>query len=78
MRVFAQSLAGEARKWFTSLHNATIVDFPAFEVLFKNKWEDKKNPCHFLSQYHSMRRKESESIQEFSDRFMKVYNAIPA
>ena len=25
-----------------------------------------------------MRRKESESIQEFSNRFMKVYNSIPA
>lgn len=61
-----------------SLQNDTIVDFSAFETLFKNKWEDKKNPRHYLSQYHSMRRKECEFVQEFSDRFMKVYNAIPA
>ena len=25
-----------------------------------------------------MRRRESESVQKFSDRFIKVYNAIPA
>ena len=78
MRVFAQSLVGEARKWFTGLQNTTIADFPTFETLFKNKWEDKKNPRHYLSHYHSMRRKESDPIQEFLDRFMKVYNAIPA
>ena len=31
----------------------------------------------YLSQYHSMRRKESEFVQEFSDKFMKVSNSIP-
>ena len=44
MRVFAQSLAGEARKWFTALPNASIADFPVFEVLFKNKWEERRIP----------------------------------
>lgn len=49
MRVFTQSLTGEARKWFRGLQNATIADFPNLETLFKNKWEDKKNPRHYLS-----------------------------
>ena len=31
-----------------------------------------------MSQYHSMRRKESEYVQEFSSRFMKLYNSILA
>ena len=30
-----------------------------------------------MSQYHSMRRRESESSQDFSDKFMKIYNVIP-
>jgi len=78
VRLLAKNLAGEARKWFTNLLNAYIPNYQEFKDIFKNKWEDKKNPIHYLSQYHSMRRKESESIQEFSDRFMKIYSAIPA
>jgi len=73
--LFSQSLTGEARKWFKNLPNASIPHFQGFKNLLKNKWEDKKNPRHYFSQYHSMRRK--ESVQEFSDRFMKVYSAIP-
>ena len=30
-----------------------------------------------MLQYHSMRRKESEFVQEFSNKFMKVYNSTP-
>ena len=56
----------------------SILSYQAFEDAFKNKWEDQKNPKRYLSQYHSMWRKECDSIQEFLDRFMKVYNSIPA
>ena len=78
VRLFAQCLAREERKWFTNLPDHSILNYQSFEDAFKNKWVDKKNPKLYLSQYHSMRRKESESVQEFSDRFMKVYNVIPA
>ena len=31
-----------------------------------------------MSQFYSIRREESESIRDLSDRFMKVYDAIPS
>jgi hypothetical protein len=34
MRLFAQSLSGEVRKWFKALQAASIPDFAAFEMLF--------------------------------------------
>ena len=78
VRLFAQSLAGEERKWYKSLLADSIHNYQAFEYAFKDKWEDQKNPKQYLSQYHSMKRWEIESFQEFSDRFMKVYNSIPS
>ena len=78
VRLFAQSLAGEVRELFTDLLDNSIMNYQAFEDSFKNKWEEKKNPMNCLSQFHSMKRRVSESFQEFSGRFLKVYNDIPA
>ena len=77
VRLFAQSLAGEAIKWYKNILDDSILNYQAFEDAFKDKWPDKKNPKLYLSQYNSMRRKESEYVQEFSDRFMTVYNVVP-
>lgn len=44
MRLFAQSLVGEVRKWFRALPTASIPDFVAFETNFLAKWGDKKTP----------------------------------
>ena len=71
-RLFSQSLVGEAIKWYKNLPNDSILSNKDFKYSFKDKWVDKKNPKQYLSQYYSMRRRESKSIQEFSVRFMKV------
>ena len=78
VRLFDQCLTGEERRWFTNLVDHSIQNYRDFEDAFMEKWADQKNPKMYLSQYHSVRRKESEFVQEFSDRFMKVYNSIPA
>jgi hypothetical protein len=77
MRLFAQSLAGEVRKWFRSLPTTSIQNFEAFETSFLAKWGDKKNPLQFLTHYNNMRRSHDETVHEFSARFIKVYNSIP-
>ena len=71
-------MAREARKWYKNLPENSILSYQALEYSFKEKWEEKKNPMQYLSQYHSMKRRESEYIQDFSDEFMKVYNSIPS
>jgi len=43
MRVFAQSLDGEARKWFIELAPRSIVDIEALDDAFLKHWGDKKD-----------------------------------
>jgi hypothetical protein len=77
MRIFAQSLLGDVRKWFKSLPPMSIRDFVAFKRSFLNKWGDKKNPLQLLTQYNNMKKELEEMVQEFSYHFLKVYNSIP-
>jgi hypothetical protein len=77
LRLFAQSLSGEVRKWFKSLPAVSILNFASFETLFLARWGDKKNPLQLLTQYNNIKRSPNETVQEFSTRFMKVYNSIP-
>ena len=44
MRIFSQSLGGEAKKWFKLLTPSSINDIPSLYQKFINKWEIKKNP----------------------------------
>ena len=40
--------------------------------------ERKNNSLHLLTQYNNLRRTPNESVQDFSYRFKKTYNAIPS
>ena len=40
-------------------------------------WHDKESPLQVLSQYNNIRKAGFESVHEFSNRFMRVYNSIP-
>ena len=44
MRLFAQSLLGEAKKWFKDLPDGSIMNFHAFQNAFLDRWDDKQNP----------------------------------
>jgi hypothetical protein len=78
MRLFAQSLLGDVRKWFKSLPPMSIQDFTAFKTSFLNKWGDKKNPLQLLTQHNNMKKAPEETVHEFSAHFFNVYNSIPA
>ena len=77
LRLFTQSLSGEVRKWFKALPATSILNFVAFETLFLARWGDKNNPLQLLTQYNNIKISPNETVQEFSTRFMKVYNSIP-
>jgi hypothetical protein len=49
MRLFAQSLIRDVKKWFKALRPASIVDLAAFNKSFLDRWEVKKNPLQILS-----------------------------
>jgi hypothetical protein len=77
MRLFAQSLTGDAKKWFKALPAASIPDLVAFQRSFLDRWEVKKNPLQILSEYENIKRNQGETVQDYCTRFNNLYNAIP-
>jgi hypothetical protein len=76
MRLFAQSLTGDVKKWFKALPTASIPDLVAFQRSFLDRWEVNKNPLQILSEYETIRRNQGESVQDYCTRFNNLYNAI--
>ena len=63
LRLFAQSLGGEVRKWFKGLAPHSINDLQAFHQTFLNKWEVNNNPLQVLSNYKNLYRNTRETVQ---------------
>ena len=78
MRLFAQTLIGDVKKWFKGLPTNHVADLDAFHRLFIDRWEIKKNHLQILSKYNNIRRAPNESIQDYCTRFNIIYNAIIA
>ena len=56
MKICVQSLTGELRTWFTALATNSISNPDALYQAFLNRWENKKDPLHILSEYDSIKR----------------------
>ena len=76
MRLFAQTLTWEVKKWFKGLNPGSITDLAVFHGLFLNKWEKKKNPLQILFEFDAMKRAPNESVQDYCTRYNIVYNSI--
>lgn len=77
MRLFVKSFCGEVREWFRGLPAGSVHNFQELKTIFLGKWERKKNSLHLLTQYSNLKRGPNESVDDFSTRFKKTYNAIP-
>jgi hypothetical protein len=71
MRLFAQSLDGEVRKCFRGLPLASIIDIEALYEAFINKWGDRRYYLYYITEFGALKRKNGESISEFTKRFNK-------
>jgi hypothetical protein len=78
MRLFAQILIGDIKKWYKGLHATSFLDLTAFQRSFLDRWEVKKNPLQILSEYKNIRRNQGETMQDYCTRFNNLYNTIPA
>jgi uncharacterized small protein (DUF1192 family) len=78
MRVFVQSLDGEVRKWFRGLAPGSIVGIEALDNVFLRQWGDRKDYIYYMTEFGSLKKQEGESVSDFSKRFNKMYNKIPA
>ena len=62
MRMFAQSIGGEPKKWFKSLTPNIIHNLSELYQTFINKWEIRKNPIQILSEYNNLKRENGENV----------------
>jgi len=62
MRLFAQSLTWDVKKWFKALRAGSIVDIVAFHKKILERWEVKKNPLQILSEYENIKRNQGEIV----------------
>jgi glycosidase len=76
MRLFVQSLDGEVRKWFRGLPANSIADIDALDEVFLKQWGDKKDCMYYITKFGALRRKNGESVSDFTKRFNKMYSKI--
>ena len=76
MRLFVQSLDGEAHKWFRSLPTGSIAGIEALDELFLRQWGDLKDYLYYITKFGALKRKNGESLIDFTKRFNKVYQKI--
>jgi len=78
MRVFVQSLDGEARKWFRELTPRSITNIEALDDAFIKHWGDKKDLLYYHTNFGNLKRENGELLSNFNKRFNHMYNKIPA
>jgi len=69
MRVFVQSLDGEARKWFKELPQRSIIDIEALDDAFLKQWGDKKDLLYCHTEFGNLKRENGEPLPDFNKRF---------
>jgi hypothetical protein len=75
--LFVQTFEGQVRTWFRSLPPGSIISYDALEDLFLKQWGERKDHLYYLTEFGSLKKKGSETVMEFIQRFNKLYNKIP-
>ena len=78
LRLFIQSLDGEARKWFKYLTNNVVTTWEEMENFFTLKWGEKRNHGYVLTEFISLKKRQNEDVTNFLKRFNKLYNNLLA
>ena len=68
---------GEARKWFRSLPPSSIIGIEALDAIFLKQWGDRKDYLYYITEFGSLKRKEGETLADFTKRFNMVFQKIP-
>jgi hypothetical protein len=76
-RIFVQTFEGRVRTWFRILPATSILSYDTLEDAFLRQWGERKDHLYYLTEFGSLRKKNSETVMEFIQRFNKLYNKIP-
>ena len=66
------------RTWFRGLATGSLKSYDELKNAFIKQWGERKDHLYYLSKFGALRKKNSESVLEFTQRFNKLYNKIPA
>jgi hypothetical protein len=72
-----QNFEGQVRLWFRGLQVGSIASYDVLENAFLRQWGEKKDHLYYLTEFGALRKKNSESVLEFTQRFNKLYHKIP-
>jgi hypothetical protein len=75
MKLLASSLTEDSQRWFKVLPNNHIASYEYFTKLLKKIWTTKKDNAMLLAQLNQIK-KEYETVNEFENRFDKLYIQI--
>ena len=78
MTLFALSLDGKAGNWYDNLSNNSFATIATFKAAFLRKFGSKKEPRHLVAALTSIKKSDTETMDEFNDRFTELTNSIPA
>jgi ribonuclease HI len=76
-RLLVQTFEGQVRTWFRSLPAGSLGSYQALENAFIRQWGERKDHLYYLTEFGALKKKGSESVLEFIQRFNKLYNKIP-
>jgi hypothetical protein len=77
-RIFVQSLDGHARKWFKELPTNLVTCIEQLDEVFLKHWGERRDLLYYISEFKNLRRENGESVSEFTKRFNKMFDKIPA
>jgi hypothetical protein len=66
MSIFVHSLDGDARKWFRALTPGSIDGIEALDDIFLRQLGDKNDFMYYITKFGSLKRKEGDSVSDFS------------
>jgi hypothetical protein len=78
LRPLVQTFEGQVRTWFRGLSAYSIGSYDELESAFLIQWGERKDHLYYLTEFGALRKKNSETVLEFTQRFNKLYNKIPA
>jgi hypothetical protein len=75
-RLLVQNFEGQMRTSFQGLPAGSIRTYDELENAFLGQWGERKDNLYYLTEFRALRKKNLETVLEFTQRFNKLYNKI--
>jgi hypothetical protein len=75
--LLVQTFKFQVQTWFQSLPATSILSYDTLEDAFLRQWGERKYHLYCLTEFGSLRKKNSETVMDFIQIFNKLYKKIP-